>query len=307
MRGKEELRGVRHRNFVFENVEIDGSVRSRITFTENRSKANQGGLFRKIDPRPVVHVEDATEENSFTHLFNLYLAKLPQNADLSKALFFTPKKIDNPINTDIWYSSMPIGVNTLNKTVKRLFGEGHSNHSMRVSTVNDLYEAGFAETDIIKRTRHRTVTTLKSYRREDLASTSRASDALSAPSRAGGQKRKHTVVEGTGVAESIAKRAKQEEDLNATLMMIEEMGSDEFDELMDFGEDEDNDMKSVGTGTTAVLPIDLSSITIEVTMNIGQINIPSDTESELMDNGTSKKVGTELSFHANADIKFKVE
>ena len=119
--------------------------------------------------------------------------------------------------------------------------------------------------------------------------------------------RKHTVEEGTGVAESIAKRVKLEEDLNATLMMIEEMGSDEFDELMDLGEHEDNNMKSVGTGTTAVLPIDLSSITIEVTMNIGQINIPSDTESELIDNGTSKKVGTELSFHANADIKFKVE
>ena len=89
--------------------------------------------------------------------------------------------------------------------------------------------------------------------------------------------------------------------------MIEETGSDEFDELMDFGDDVDINIKSVGTGTTAVLPIDLSSITIEVTMNIGQMNIPSDTESELMDNGTSKKVGTELSFHTNADVKFKVE
>ena len=71
LRGKEELRGAKYRNFTFENVEVEGEMRSRVTFTENRSKAKQGGLFKKIDPRPVVHIEDFNEENSFTKLFNL--------------------------------------------------------------------------------------------------------------------------------------------------------------------------------------------------------------------------------------------
>ena len=55
---------------------------------------------------------------------------------------------------------------------------------MRVTTVNDLFNAGLSETDIVKRTRHRSVATLKTYRRDNVASTIKASEALSAPTTA---------------------------------------------------------------------------------------------------------------------------
>ena len=314
LRGKEELRGAKYRNFTFENVEVEGEMRSRVTFTENRSKANQGGLFKKIDPRPVVHIEDFNEENSFTKLFNLYMAKLPQNADLTKALFFTPKKLDNPINTAVWFTQTPIGVNTLCKTVKRLFGEVHSNHSMRVSTVNDLHAAGVSETDIIKKTRHRTVTTLASYRRDNLATTSRISDALSAPSRVStGDKRKQTV-EGQEVKTSNAKgevseakKVKQEADLNETLLWLKDMKPDDIAELSDVGEEKkeeksDEGPQSVGTNTNVILPRDLS-VSTRAVRNTSGMNI---SAGLTITNNTDKNVATELSFHAEAEVFFTI-
>ena len=50
--------------------------------------------------------------------------------------------------------------------------------------MNDLFNAGLSETDIVKRTRHRSVATLKTYRRDNVASTIKASEALSAPTTA---------------------------------------------------------------------------------------------------------------------------
>jgi hypothetical protein len=179
---------------------------------------------------------------------------------------------------------------------------------MRVSTVNDLYAAGISETDIIKRTRHRTVTTLKSYRREDLASTSRASDALAAPSRVStaGEKRKNIITVGRQEVPTTeaakAKIAKQDEELTAALQWIEAMESDEIAKLTGF-EDSEQDVrrKSAETNTNVILPIDLQSVSTRVVMNTGSMNI---STGMTVTNSRDKNVGTELSFHAGAEVFF---
>ena len=57
-----------------------------------------------------------------------------------------------------------------------------TNHSLRTSTINTLFDAGVTETDIIKRTRHRSVAILATYRRDSVAALTKVSEILSAPS-----------------------------------------------------------------------------------------------------------------------------
>jgi len=110
LRGGPELRGFRSFNLKFET---DGAM-TKITYTENRSKTNQGGLKNRSNRKTVPHIENAAELNSFTSLYDKYMMHLPKNADLSKSFWFTPNKNFNPEdNRRPWYSATPRGENYL--------------------------------------------------------------------------------------------------------------------------------------------------------------------------------------------------
>jgi len=73
LRGGREQRQLSHDQFMFEEQK-DGKVIA--IFKEKVSKTNQGGLKRrKVEPKQVRHLEDLTNEKSFTFIYNFYISK----------------------------------------------------------------------------------------------------------------------------------------------------------------------------------------------------------------------------------------
>ena len=71
---------------------------------------------------------------------------------------------------EIWYSSVPIGHNTLSKTVSKLcksadIGGFKTNHFLRVTTATRLFQSGADEQLIMDRTGHRSVDGIRAYKR----------------------------------------------------------------------------------------------------------------------------------------------
>jgi integrase len=183
IRGGDELRNVRQNCFSFimkENGEMN------VIYTENLSKCVHGGLSKRNGPKVVTHTDiDVKERYSFTSVFTKYTDKLPEGVDLANAMWFrarTDTRAQGP-----WYYNTPMGKNTLQVVVKTImgevgFGSGYTNHSLRVTTVNTLSDKGYSDSDIMRRTGHRSATTVAGYRRE--ANVRGMSSALSEPARA---------------------------------------------------------------------------------------------------------------------------
>lgn len=70
----------------------------------------------------------------------------------------------------VWYLNVPVGHNTLAKTVKRLCTEAcikgnRTNHSLRVTTAKRGVELGIPDKMLMERTGHRSVSSLHMYQR----------------------------------------------------------------------------------------------------------------------------------------------
>jgi hypothetical protein len=120
----------------------------------------------------------------------LYMQHLPPAAKLEKSLWFVPLKAASrgiQENPGTWYKNCPIGENTLKTFVKDLmktagYSGNYSNHSLRVTTVNRLIDAGLSDGDIMNRTGHRSSTTIANYRRVNESNAGAASTALATTS-----------------------------------------------------------------------------------------------------------------------------
>ena len=142
--------------------------RSYLEYTEDISKNRPGGLKgRKIKPKVVHHYDNPENpERCFVRLFKLYQQLQPP--DRSKnAFYFKPLK--NP-TAHIWFTTKPIGHNTLEQTVARLCSAAgiqgfRTNHSLRATAATRLYQAGVDEQLIMETTGHRSLEGVRSYKR----------------------------------------------------------------------------------------------------------------------------------------------
>lgn len=166
LRGKAE-----HRNLKWRNLLLQGGNRSLI-FEEDCSKTNRGGLLhRKVKGRAVeAFAYGADYERCPVKLFLKYRSLCPSVAVVPDGAFYlTPKKV---ISSDVWFTSVPVGVNRLCGAVKRICSRAgvkgnYTNHSLRSTYATRLFGAGVEEQLIQEGTGHRSLEALRAYKRSD--------------------------------------------------------------------------------------------------------------------------------------------
>jgi hypothetical protein len=106
----------------------------------------------------------------FPDLINQYLNR---RKDLDCEQFFLAIEVKANIKKGKWYKNIRMGKNTLNSLVKNVTvgaglitvdGKSFSNHSVRAGVTTSLAKAGVQDSDIVNITRHRSTSSLKSYK-----------------------------------------------------------------------------------------------------------------------------------------------
>ena len=163
--------GVEHRSLrVGEKSQITLHMENGLRFLlykEDVSKSNQGGLdHRKIKPKIVRAYENVTNpDHCIVNLYLKYLSVRPEGLTTDD---FYLRPLARP-RGNVWYSSQPIGKNTLTKIVgemaKKAGIEGKiTNHSLRASSASRMYNNNVDEQLICKVTGHRS-NAVRSYKR----------------------------------------------------------------------------------------------------------------------------------------------
>ena len=153
--------GVEHRRLRYYPSQIQlfepTNGRAYVMYTEDVSKANQGGLVhRRWEQKQVVqYANDDNPERCLVRLYKLYMSKCPEDRP-DGALYLKP--LAKPTE-QCWYHKIPIGHNSLQQTVCRLCVaagiEGKfTNHSLRTTNATRLFEAKVDEQLIMQRTGH---------------------------------------------------------------------------------------------------------------------------------------------------------
>ena len=160
--------GQEHRSLVIDQIQVIDCEHPYLIYTENVSKNHSGGLsHRKVQPKVVTHYSNKENPSRcFVNLYREYLSHCPSKRT-TQALYLTPLKIRKGT---VWYSNVPIGHNTLSKTVHRLCKSANikgfkTNHSLRVTTATRLFQSGIDEQLIMDRTGHRSLDGIRAYKR----------------------------------------------------------------------------------------------------------------------------------------------
>ena len=153
-----------------EVIEKEGE-RSYLQYTEDTSKNRPGGLKgRKVIPRVVIHHASTTNpERCFVRLFKKYTALCPKTENQNPDAPFYLKQLANPTET-CWFSTIPLGHNTLQSTVVRIcnaagIGGFKTNHSLRATAATRLYQLGVDEQLVMEQTGHHSIDGIRSYKR----------------------------------------------------------------------------------------------------------------------------------------------
>ena len=148
-------------------------------YTEDISKNRPGGIKgRKIKPKVVYHHANiANPERCFVRLFKKYTQLCP---NIQGPFYLQPAVKPT---SKCWYTSRPLGHNTLTKTMARLCAtagiEGFkTNHSLRATTATRLYQSGVDEQLVMERTGHRSLEGVRSYKRSSDEQREALSDIL---------------------------------------------------------------------------------------------------------------------------------
>ena len=102
-------------------------------------------------------------------LLDLYLSKIPSDALQKDNFYLRPlqKKPDNP--GAAWFSSMQVGINTMNDMLKKMCDQAviecRSNHSLRTTGASEMFQANLPEHVIQSRTGHLSLKALRTYER----------------------------------------------------------------------------------------------------------------------------------------------
>ena len=167
--------GVEHRNLRISQLQkeksvIHGKEINEYVYTEYVSKNNQGGFASLNLSNKVVHQYEVDSERCHVKILDLYLQKLPHDAQVKDIFYLRPLSTTPADSSSPWYTSTPVGKNTLNNMLKemcRLAGipEGYTNHSLRAFGATKLFQAGVSEKLIQQRTGHRSLEALCQYER----------------------------------------------------------------------------------------------------------------------------------------------
>ncbi|KAK6184208.1 hypothetical protein SNE40_006721 [Patella caerulea] len=106
------------------------------------------------------------------------IALHPKNGTVD-AFYLRPKKIPC---SDVWYCDSPVGIHTIQSTVKRLCQSAgiigyFTNHSLRATSATRLYQAGVDEQLITEKTGHRS-NAVRAYKRTSDAQQASVSSVL---------------------------------------------------------------------------------------------------------------------------------
>lgn len=155
--------------------------RPYLKYTEDLSKNRQGGIKgRNTKPKVVCHHSNIENpERCFVRLFKKYISLCPDTPQLGS---FYLQPLSKPTPT-CWYSSKPLGHNTLTKTIGRLCEEAgimgyKTNHSLRATTATRLYQSGVDEQLVMERTGHRSLDGVRSCKRTSNEQLEALSDIL---------------------------------------------------------------------------------------------------------------------------------
>ena len=168
-----------HRNLQKDQYEIDIDLESGLEvlkFYERLSKTTQGGLRgRKIKPRTSEIFADPQNSHCVVKLFKTYLAKIPDGP-----LYLKPSGLQSPM-----FSNKIVGKNMLGSMMPKMFQDAKidttglkiSEHSGRVTMCTTLFNEGFSEKSVKKRSGHRS-NAVDLYMREKIVMRKRASSCL---------------------------------------------------------------------------------------------------------------------------------
>jgi integrase len=101
--------------------------------------------------------------------------------------FYLQPKRKWSYSDDLWFEARPIGWNMLEKRFKEMCKDAgltgnFTNHSGRATSITRLYDAGVPEKSIMKRSGHRSIEGVRTYRREDASVNTLVSNVLSGAS-----------------------------------------------------------------------------------------------------------------------------
>ena len=150
------LRGGEHRKIVVNNFEIGPNF---IKFEENASKTYHGGICDlKYVPRKVKHVchsigEKDEPSRCLVEIYTLYIGLVETHAKAVTAFYFKPS------TRRLAFEKVPVGINSLNKILPEMCESAgfkrKTAHSLRVTCVSSLFNAGVDEKLIRERSGHR--------------------------------------------------------------------------------------------------------------------------------------------------------
>ena len=151
-----------------------------LNYTEDTSKANQGGLkHRKVQKKSVQAYENIQHpDRCIVKLYEKYISKCP-GSDKCDAFYLRPRLKPNE---DVWYAAQPLGRHKLATVVSTLCNdEGlhgyRTNHSLRTSAATRLYQAGVDEQLITEVTGHRS-NAARNYKRTTTAQKRKISEVI---------------------------------------------------------------------------------------------------------------------------------
>ena len=125
-----------------------------------------GGIqHRKVENKVVIHyANEGNPERCLVRLYKLCQSRPPGRPN--GAFYLKPLKEPK---ADVWFGCS-LGHNVLGNTIRRLFEHAeiprfYTNHSLRTTAATRLFDAGVDEQLIMKRTGHRSVAGVCSYKR----------------------------------------------------------------------------------------------------------------------------------------------
>ena len=184
LRGGQEQRQLRWNPPQLSVVEPpDG--RKYLQYIEDISKNNCGGLkMRKLEAKKVIQHENLEHpDKCIVRIFNEYCCRCPQNRPENS---FYLKPLTKP-KGEVWFSTVAIGHNTLDKTISRICKNAgiagyKTNHSLRVSLATRLFQKGIEEQLIMAKTGHRSTEGIRNYKRVSKEQLTDLSDAVACSS-----------------------------------------------------------------------------------------------------------------------------
>jgi hypothetical protein len=160
----------------------------RYIYTELVSKTSNGTYKKLHIANKTVPLFACPEAGDHcpVHVIDLYISKLPQVAIENDTFFVKPLENTPEDDTKSWYSRTPVGRNTLDTRLGKMCSlagiEGRiTNHSMRATSVTQMYATGVPEKVIQERTGHRSLEALRVYERTNSDQHQMVSNILSDP------------------------------------------------------------------------------------------------------------------------------